>query len=142
MNPTVDSMCKISLPDSIIDSIILQSNTYALACIKLKECELADGALKKNRHWMQPAKYRDITRHDILYSFACYYYMGYCRLPARRDCLVQRKDHSCLPSHWMNGNFSCDKFDYEWNNISLDLSLIDKNFDNTVGVDHDGPFRT
>ena len=99
VNPTVDAMCKLSLPDSIIDGIVLRSNTYALARTKLEQFELVEGVIKKNPRWMHPSKYRDITRQDILYFFACYYYMGYCRLPARRDYWVQRKDHSCLPSH-------------------------------------------
>ena len=41
----------------------------------------------------------------------------------------------------MDGNFSCDKFDYVWRNISFDSSLVDKDFDNTVSVDDDGYFE-
>ena len=37
----------------------------------------------------------------------------------------------------MDGQFSCNRFDYVWRNISLDLLLVDKDFDNTVGVDDD-----
>ena len=111
VNPTVDAMCKLLLPDSIIDGIVLRSNTYALARTKLEQFELVNGVVKKNPRWMHLSKYWDINRQDILYFFACYYYMGYCRLPARQDYWVQCKDHSCLPSHWMDGNYSCDKFD-------------------------------
>ena len=48
MTPFVDAMCTLSLPDSIIDGIVHRSNTYALARTKLEECELVDGAMKKN----------------------------------------------------------------------------------------------
>ena len=41
----------------------------------------------------------------------------------------------------MDGQFSCNKFDYVWRNISLDSSLVDEDFDNTVGVDDDGHFE-
>ena len=41
----------------------------------------------------------------------------------------------------MDGQFSCNKSDYIWHNISLDSSLIDKEFDNTVGVDDEGQFK-
>ena len=133
-------MCKLSLPDSIIDDIVLHLNTYSLACTKLEQYELVDGRLKKNPCWIHLSKYWDIFRQDILYFFARYYYMGYCRLPARQDYWVQRKAHSYLPSHWMDGNYSCDKFDYVWRNISLDQSLVDEDFDNNVGVDNDGQF--
>ena len=96
----------------------------------------------KKQYWMHPKKYRDTSQQDILFFFACYYYMGYCRLPVRQDYRVQRKPNSCLPAHWVDGQFSCcDKFDYVWRNISLDLLLIDKEFDNTVGVNGDGQFK-
>ena len=67
--------------------------------------------------------------------------MGYCRLPARQDHWVQRQPNSFLPAHWMDGQFSCDKFEYVWRNISLDSLLIDKEVDNTVDVDNDGQFK-
>ena len=41
----------------------------------------------------------------------------------------------------MDGNFSYNKFDYVWRNISLNLLLVDKNFDNTVGVENSGHFK-
>ena len=73
---------------------------------------------------MHPSKFCDITRRDILYFFACYYYMGYYRLPAKRDYWKQRQQNSCLPSHWMDGVFSRDKFEYVWRNISMDSLLL------------------
>ena len=48
VNPTVAAMCNLSLPDSIIDGIVLRSNNYALARTKVKQYELVDGAFKKN----------------------------------------------------------------------------------------------
>ena len=86
VNPTVDAMCKLSLPDSIIDGIVLRSNTYALARTKLEQYELVNGAFKKNPRWMHPAKYWDITRQDILYFFACYYYMD--TISYRQDKII------------------------------------------------------
>ena len=41
----------------------------------------------------------------------------------------------------MDGQFFCNKFNYVWRNISLDSSLIDEEFENTVGVDNDGQFE-
>ena len=90
---------------------------------------------------MHPNKYQDISRQDILFFFASYYYMGYCRLPARQDYWVQRQPNSCLPAHWMDGQFSCSKFAYVWRNISLDSLLTDEEIDNSVEVDNDGQFK-
>ena len=67
--------------------------------------------------------------------------MGYCRLPARQDYWVQRQPNSCLAAHWMGGQFSCDKFEYVWRNISLNLLLIDEEFENAVDVDTNGQFK-
>ena len=131
----------LSLPDSIIDGIVIRSNTYAKARTTLEGMILVNCVMKRNPRWMHPNKYRDISRQDILFFFACYYYMDYCRLPARQDYWVQCKPHSCLPAHWMDGQFSCDKFDYIWRNISLDLLLVDEDFYNTVDVDNDGHFK-
>ena len=41
----------------------------------------------------------------------------------------------------MDGQFSCDKFDYVWRYISLDSLLIDKEVDNCVDVYNDGQFE-
>ena len=41
----------------------------------------------------------------------------------------------------MDGNYSRDKFEYVWRNISLDSSLVDEDFDNTVDVANDGQFE-
>ena len=133
-------MCNLSLPDSIIDGIVIRSNTYAMARTKLDETILVDGVMKRNPRWMHLNKFRTINRQDILFFFACYYYMGYCRLPARRDYWVQHKPHSFLPAHWMDGKFSCDKFDYVWRNISLDSLLTGEGINNSVEVDNDGQF--
>ena len=53
------------LPDSIIDGIVLRSNTYALARTKLEQFELVEGVMKKNPRYMHPSKYWDIDRQDI-----------------------------------------------------------------------------
>ena len=134
-------MCKLCLPDSIIDGIVIRSNTYALARTKLDETILVDGVMKKNPRWIHLNKYQDISRQDILFFFACYYYMGYCRLPARREYWVQCQSNSNLPSHWKDGQFSCYKFGYVWRNISLDLLLTDKEVVNAINVDNNGQFE-
>ena len=134
-------MYKLSLPDSIIDGNVIRSNTYALAGTKLDGKILVDGVMKKNPRWMHPNKYRDINQQDILFFFTCYYYLGYYRLPARQDYWVQRKPNSCLPAHWIDRQFPCDKFEYTRCNISLNLLLIDKEVDKTVDVDNDGQFK-
>ena len=41
----------------------------------------------------------------------------------------------------MDGVFSRDKFEYVWRNISMDSSLLDEDFDNTVGKGKDGEFK-
>ena len=41
----------------------------------------------------------------------------------------------------MNGQFSCDKFEDVWRDISLDSLSIDKEFDNTIDVDNDSQFE-
>ena len=41
-------MCKLSLPDSIIDGIVLRSNTYALARTKLEQFVQAELAIHFN----------------------------------------------------------------------------------------------
>ena len=82
---SVDAMCMLYLPDSIIGGIVHQSNMYSLARTKLEKTILVDSVVKKNPRWMHPRKCWDINRQDILFFFAFYYYMGYCRLPARRD---------------------------------------------------------
>ena len=90
---------------------------------------------------MHPNKYQDISQQDIFFFFVYCYYMGYCQLLARNDYWVQHQPNSCLPAHWKDGQFSCDKFDYAWHSISLDLLLIDKEMDNSFDVDNDGQFK-
>ena len=41
----------------------------------------------------------------------------------------------------MDELFSRDKFEYVWRNISMDSSLLDDEFDNTVGEGLDGGFE-
>ena len=48
MTPSVAAMCQLSLPDSIIDGIIIRSNTNALARTKLDEKLLVDSVMKKS----------------------------------------------------------------------------------------------
>ena len=134
-------MCNLSLPDSIIDGIVIQSNTYAKAGTILEATILVNGVMNRNPRWMHSYKYREISRQHILFFFACYYYMGYCRLPARRDYWVQRHPNSCLPAHWTDGQISCIKFEYVWRNISLDSLLTDEEIDNSVEVDNDSQFE-
>ena len=97
--------------------------------------------IKKNPCYMQPKNFQTLARRNILYFFACYYYMGYCCLPAKRDYWKQRQQNSCLSSHWMDVVFSRDKFEYVWRNISMDSSLLYEEFDNTVGEGGDGEFK-
>ena len=112
VTPSVAAMCNLALPDSIVDGIVIRSNTYAMARTKLDETILVNGDMERNPRGMHPNKYRNINQQDIFFFFPCYYCMGYCRLPARQDYWVQRQLHSCLPAHWMDGQFSHDKFDY------------------------------
>ena len=134
-------MCNLALPYSIIDGILIHSNTYAMSRTKLDGTILVDGVTKRNPIWMHPNKWRNINPQDILSFFACYYYMGYCRLPARQDCWVQRQPHSCLPAYCMEGQFSCDKFEYVQRHISLNSPLTVEEIDNSVKVDNDGQFK-
>ena len=60
MTPSIDDVCTLSLPDSIIDGIIHQSNTYAPACTKLEEPMLVDSVMERNPRWMHLNKYWDI----------------------------------------------------------------------------------
>ena len=57
MTPSVAAMCNLSLPDSIIDDIVIQSNTYAFARTILEEKILVDGVMKRNPRWMYPNMY-------------------------------------------------------------------------------------
>ena len=61
MTPSVAAMCKLSLPDSIINGIVIRSNTYAPARTKSDEKILVDSVMKKNPRWMHPNKYQDIS---------------------------------------------------------------------------------
>ena len=67
--------------------------------------------------------------------------MGCCCLPAKQDYWVQRQHNSCLPYHWIDGLFSRDKFEYVWQNMLMDSSLLDEEFDNTIGEGLDGEFE-
>ena len=52
VTPSVAAMCNLALPDSIIDGIVIRSNTYAMARTKLNETILVDGVMKRNSRWM------------------------------------------------------------------------------------------
>ena len=103
-----------------------------------------EGEMKKNSSYLLPSKFKPIiTGQDILYFLACYYYMGYCRLPARSDYWRRKTPTSCLPLHWMDGIISRDKFEYLWRNISLSEDNGDGNtdsIDNNVSDEDDGEF--
>ena len=57
MTPSVAAMCNLALPDSIIDGIVIRSNTYAMTHTKLDETILVEGVMKRNLRWIQPNKY-------------------------------------------------------------------------------------
>ena len=61
MTPSVAAMCTLSLPDSIIDGIVHQSNMYGLVRTKLEGIILVDGVVKMNPRWMHPKKYQEIS---------------------------------------------------------------------------------
>lgn len=64
-----------------------------------------------NNDWMDPNKLEPIKGHELLYFFACYYYMGYTKLPSKTDYWVRPGTFKCIPSHWMkDGKFSSDRF--------------------------------
>ena len=52
MTPSVAAMCNLALSDLIIDDIVIQSNTYALARTKLDETIMVDDVMKRNPRWM------------------------------------------------------------------------------------------
>jgi hypothetical protein len=67
--------------------------------------------------------------------------MGYCKLPARHDYWKKKQQNSCLPSHWMDGTISRDKFEYLWRNISLSNDGDDdEDIDNSISDEADGEF--
>ena len=103
--PSVDAICLLSLPDLLIDGIVEWSNVYAMAQTNVSPTIVEEDKIKKNPCYMHPSKFRTLTRQDILYFFASYYYFGYCRLPAKQDYWAQHQRNSCLPSHWMDGVF-------------------------------------
>ena len=136
--PFVDLMCKLSLPNKLIDTIANQSTIYAKGRTRLPieipvNEKKSDWEMKKNLSYLLPSKFKPITGQDILYFLACYYYMGYCRLPARSDYWRRKTPTSCLPSHWMDGIISRDKFEYLWRNISL---LEDNGVGDTDSIDN------
>ena len=85
MLPSVDAICLLSLPNSLVYGIVEQSNVYTIARTNVSPMIVEEDKIKKNPCYMHPKNYQTLTRQDILYFFACYYYMGYCRLPAKRD---------------------------------------------------------
>ena len=144
--PLVNLMSMLSLPNKLIDTIAQRSTMYARSrshlpiMIPVNENK-PQGELKKNPSYLSTSKFKPITRQDILYFLACYYYMGYCRLPARRDYWRRQVPNSCVPSHWMDGTISRDKFEYLWRNISLSNDGDDDDdIDINVSDEADGEF--
>ena len=103
VTPFVHLMCMLSLPNKLIDTIAQRSTMYARSRTLLPIMIPVDenkpnGELKKNPSYLSTSKFNPITRQDILYFLACYYYMGYCKLPARHDYWKKKQQNSCLPS--------------------------------------------
>ena len=73
MIPSVDAMCTLSLPDSFLDGIVQQPNTYSLTRAELEETILVDNVIERNSRWMHPNKYQDITQQDIPLFYICNY---------------------------------------------------------------------
>ena len=82
----------------MLDDIVDRSNLYAMARTELPPVvpDKKNGGTKKNVNYLPPNKLKAITRKDILFFLATYYYMGYCRLPAKTDYWVRQKSHSFL----------------------------------------------
>ena len=135
---SVDAICLLTLPNSLIYGIVERSNFYAMARTNVSPTIVEGDVIKKNPCYMHPKNYRTLTRRNILYFFACYYYMGHCCLPAKGNYWKQRQRNSCLPSHWIDGVFPRHKFEYVWRNISMDSSLLNEKFNNTIGEGGDG----
>ena len=68
--------------------------------------------------------------------------MGYCQLPVRRDYWKLLKYNSYLPTQWMHGKLSCNKFDYIQRNIHLGCCEDEKVVDKEVSeIQDDGEFE-
>ena len=90
----------LALPSLLVDR--MNAPTLTLKPNKLID-DIANRFTKCARRRI---RFKPMTRKDILYFLACYYYMGYCRLPARSDYWKQQLSNSCLLSHWMDGIIS------------------------------------
>lgn len=69
---------------------------------------------------------------------------GYFQLPARRGYWRRLQPASYLPTHWMNGKLSCDKFNYIWRNFHLgypDEEEVDT-IDEEISPVQDGGFES
>ena len=87
----VDAICNLSLANISLDNVVDWLNLYTIARTELSPTIVVEDKIKKNLCYMYPSKFRIITRQDILYFFASYYYMGYYRLPAKQDYWAQRQ---------------------------------------------------
>ena len=54
MVPSVDAICLLSLPDSLIDGIVERSNFYAMARTNLSPTIVEGDVIKKNPCYMHP----------------------------------------------------------------------------------------
>ena len=144
MTLSVAAICNLSLPDSIINGIIIRSNTYAKARTKLDEMILVDSVMKRNLRWMHPNKYQDISQQDILVSFLLCFLLLHGKLSfTSKTRLLGTTSTQLLPPSSLDGRsaFVCDKFEYVWRNILLNSLLTDEEIDNSVEVDNDGQFK-
>jgi hypothetical protein len=78
VSPSIDSISHLALPDTPIDKVVEYSNMYA-------------------RNRLPDHKYKQITKDEILIFFAIYYYMGYCKMPARKDYWKETDPESIIP---------------------------------------------
>ena len=67
----------LSLPDSIIDGIVQQSNIHSLTRTELEVTILVDGVTKRNPRWMYPNKHQNITqqraKHYVRYKIRAWW---------------------------------------------------------------------
>ena len=125
IEPTIPSLSELILPDHLIDTILKQSNKYAHQQTRLPP-EIPDpkdpkGLPIPNPLYLDPEKEKAITESELLYFFACYYYMGFTKLPSKTDYWTRPGTYKCTPEHWMkDGKFPRDRFLYIWRNIHLE----------------------
>jgi hypothetical protein len=123
VNPLIDTISHLALPDSLIEKIVKYSNVDA-------------------RSQLPDDKYKQIKKGEFLIFFAIYYYMGYCKMPARQDYWKETDPDSIVPQHWIRGKMGRNRFDYIWRNIHLGPSGIHDAVDEEVLDVDDGQFQT